>query len=502
MSASEDNGFIDITGDGGILKKVLKEGTGDFPTTGMELVTHYTGTLADGSKFDSSRDRGQHFKFPLGQGRVIKGWDTGFASMKKGEHAILRCRSDYAYGPTGNGKIPGGATLDFDVELFSFAPKKKEKWEMGPEEKLVEANKNKEEGTGLFKEKRFDEAVDCYEEAASFVADSSEVGAVELWVACKLNSAQCCISNKDYPRAAHFATEGLSKGNDNEKGLFRRGVARVHMGLLQEAQDDLKACLAINPENKAAQAELVKAKKAIADAKAKEKAVYGGIFGKTSLYDDKPLVEVPGASEDNPKVFFDITIGGEPAGRIVMLLYADTTPKTCRNFLQLCTGEAGTKDGVKLHYKGSSFHRVIKGFMIQGGDFTRGDGTGGRSIYGEKFADENFKVKHTQAGLLSMANAGPGTNGSQFFITSGPTPHLDGKHVVFGRVIEGFEDVFKKIENSPTGQQDRPSKEVIIADCGLLPSTKDVPASAHTDLSHGHSHSHAHEHEHGPDCGH
>jgi cyclophilin family peptidyl-prolyl cis-trans isomerase len=171
----------------------------------------------------------------------------------------------------------------------------------------------------------------------------------------------------------------------------------------------------------------------------------------------------------NPKVFFDITIGGEAIGRIVMLLYADVTPKTCKNFLQLCTGEAGTKDGVKLHYKGSGFHRVIKGFMIQGGDFTNHDGTGGRSIYGEKFADENFKVKHTQEGLLSMANAGVNTNGSQFFITSGPTPHLDGKHVVFGRVIEGFEDVFKKIENIQTRPGDKPEQDVIIADCGVLP---------------------------------
>ena len=475
MAEFAADGFIDITGDGGILKKILKEGAGDFPSAGMELVTHYTGTLADGSKFDSSRDRGQHFKFPLGQGRVIKGWDQGFASMKKGEHAILRCRSDYAYGPEGNGKIPGGATLDFDVELFSFAPKKKEKWEMSDAEKASEANKSKEEGTGLFKEKRFDEAVDCYEEAASFVEESNDVASVDLWVACKLNCAQCCLLNKDFPRAASFATEGLSKG-DNVKGLYRRAVARNHMGLHDEALDDLKACLARDPENKPAQVEQVKAKKAIADARKKEKAAYGGMFGKTDLYAEKPVVEVPGLAEDNPRVFFDITIGGEPVGRIVMLLYADTTPKTAKNFLQLCTGEAGTKDGVKLHYKGSGFHRVIKGFMIQGGDFTRGDGTGGVSIYGEKFADENFKVKHTSGGLLSMANAGPGTNGSQFFITSGPTPHLDNKHVVFGRVIEGYDTVFKQIEDGKCAPGDKPLKDVIIADCGVLPPKEKAAA--------------------------
>merc|ERR1719356_2192648 len=148
----------------------------------------------------------------------------------------------------------------------------------------------------------------------------------------------------------------------------------------------------------------------------------------------------------NPKVFFDMTIGGEAAGRITFELYADTVPKTAENFRCLCTGEKGKgRSGKALHFKGSTFHRVIPGFMCQGGDFTRGDGTGGESIYGEKFRDENFKHKHTGPGTLSMANAGPNTNGSQFFLCTTKTPHLDGKHVVFGRVVDGME-VVKAIE--------------------------------------------------------
>ena len=143
-------------------------------------------------------------------------------------------------------------------------------------------------------------------------------------------------------------------------------------------------------------------------------------------------------------------------------------PKTVENFRALCTGEKGMgKSGKPLHYKGSKFHRVIPQFMLQGGDFTRGDGTGGESIYGEKFDDENFKVKHTKPGLLSMANAGPGTNGSQFFITTSETPHLDGKHVVFGEVIEGYEDVVKAMEKFGSGGG-KTSKTLVIADCGVL----------------------------------
>ncbi len=258
---------------------------------------------------------------------------------------------------------------------------------------------------------------------------------------------------------------------------------------LSEARKDLEKAQRIDPSNTDVLKEVALLKRLELEERKREKAKYAGIFSKVSLYDDKPAYKRPGPNEF---VFFDISIGGnsgslvigfvyETVGRIVMEIYSSDLPKTAENFRALCTGEKGIgKQGKPLHFKGSSFHRVIQNFMIQGGDFTNGDGTGGESIYGEKFAgryrrsdrspssDEGFPFKHDRPYLLSMANSGPNTNGSQFFITTAVTSWLDGKHVVFGEVITGQSTVQEIEKIAKEEGTDKPLQPCIVEDCGQL----------------------------------
>ena len=346
---------------------------------------------------------------------------------------------------------------------------------------MEKASKLKDEGTREFTLKNHSAAAELYKKAAELVDEDEDDDdeplpdeEKDIYVKCWGNAAMCYVKTSSWSDVIYCCNKVLKKvpeeSKTNIKVLYRRGLAKMYIEEFKDAKADLMAAYEIDNKNKDVRKAIQELKTKMVEAKEKEKSTFGGIFGKVNMYDDKEGVVVPNSKGNNPHVFFDIAQGDEKLGRIVMQLYADVTPKTAENFRSLCTGEKGTGVmGKPLHYKGCTFHRVIKDFMIQGGDFTNGDGTGGESIYGEKFPDENFKVKHTRGGLLSMANAGPGTNGSQFFITSRETPHLDGTHVVFGHVVEGM-DVVRKIEDVPKNSSDKPDVDVVIEDCGQMPS--------------------------------
>lgn len=488
---SEDKKVVrthDISGDGQLVKEVLQEGTGDIPSAGDEVIAHYTGRLEDGTVFDSSVERGNTFNFPLGRGRVIKGWDQGFATMRVGEKAILSCAPDYAYGAGGSPPtIPPNATLKFEVELIDFNAKEKDIADMSVAERIEEAAKAKTKGSTHFTggnkiaaARSWQRAVDLVEdlwagdEEESTLTEEDTATVKTLLLSCNNNCAHVNLGMNRFADAYRCASRALEVDASNAKALYRRGLALLGAGPNQDckaALRDLVAAAKLEPKNKAIRKAAIRAKKAVAAEKARERKAFGGMFNAVgSMYDDKNDVEAPPQVDDpnNPRVFFDVTMGGEPLGRIEMELFHKVVPRTVENFRCLCTGEkgVGATTGKPLHYKGVPFHRVIDNFMLQSGDFSKRDGTGGESIYGSMFDDENFKLMHDQPGLLSMANRGPGTNGSQFFITTVPTPHLNGKHVVFGRVTSGM-DIVKTIEKCEK-EGSTPVKEVLIADCGQL----------------------------------
>jgi len=468
--------IFNLTEDNLLRKEIIKEGNLDeIPNIGDEIIVHYTGTLeSDGSKFDSSRDRGKEFKFVLGEERVIKGWEIGFQSMCRGEHAILTIDPKYGYGETGSGKIPPNATLKFDVELIDFGPMKKEKWEMNADEKITEASLLKDKGNNEYKNGNFQNACELYVEGVSYLeditfadqedlaqsssdddddddddaggkkdpktkskADEQRKQATALQTSLKLNAAQSFLKTKDYHQAIEMASNVLELDDNNVKALFRRGAAYSASGQFPNAKKDLKGAYEIEPKNKAVHQEMQLLKKRIQKSKQQEKKIYGKMFAKgVDIYDDKVGVQKIFGHDDHdkncPRVYFDVEIEGVGTNRLEFELYTDTVPKTAENFRCLCTGEKGMgKSGKPLHYQGSKFHRIIHGFMAQGGDFTNGDGTGGESIYGEKFEDENFISKHDIPGLLSSANAGPNTNGSQFV----PTPSISTSKYTRGQFL-------------------------------------------------------------------
>jgi len=275
---------IDISGDGGILKKIIREGTegANTPLKGAQVKVHYVGTLENGSKFDSSRDRGQFFEFKLGQGQVIKGWDQGVATMKRGELAILTCRSDYAYGDSGSPPtIPGKATLNFEVELFE--------WEdPDPDttpEKLTLALKRKELGNNLYKEGKYEDAISKYqlalkmfEQMWSLTDEEKKKVNADVKLPCLLNIAQCQLKVNDFSEAISSSNKALDIDKENVKAIFRRGQANLRSGNFLQARSDFTEALKLSPDMKDIRAELELLKKKEAEYKDREKNLFAKMF--------------------------------------------------------------------------------------------------------------------------------------------------------------------------------------------------------------------------------
>jgi len=309
----------------------------------------------------------------------------------------------------------------------------------------------KERAAALYKEQCYDKAKELWLESLVIMPSGQGGDLSRMQLSLHLNLAQVNLLLKKYEEVVTHASEALKLESESSKALFRRGVALDALGKVKDAANDLVKAARLEPRS----AEIRKKYEEV-----KKKALELQEVDEDERPPEHNLAELP-------RVFLDIAIGDAPPVRIVFVLYTDTVPKTAENFRQLCTGEheGRTARGKLFHYKGSVLHRMIPGLMVQGGDFENTNGTGGESIYGRRFPDESFRDKHTRRGLLAMANDGPNTNGSNFFVSLAAAEHLDKLHVIFGEVAEGME-LLDALEALPTDPECRPLTDCVIADCG------------------------------------
>ena len=469
----EKKDFVNVTDDGGVKKRIIKEGKGEQAAEGNEVKVNYIGRNGD-KIFDQTKEK--PFEFKIGAHTVIKGWEVGVKTMKVGEKAEFIFSPDYAYGKQKvSDLIPENSTLNFEIELLEAKGSKKEISDMEYEEKCAEGKRLKEEGVEKYKAGDYVGAREKWDEACKYVdryinkyADY-EKEACDLYQSLLTNLCNCCNKMKEYYAVIVYANKGLKVNEELPKLFYFRAIANAQTSEFDNARKDIESLekLLSDKEKENAGIQYIRdiIERREKETNSQRKKFSKGLFGHSLYKDKEPTKPIPPPTEQNPKnpvVFLDIKIGQKDKQRVEIELFNDKVPKTCDNFRCLCTGEK------KITYKGSIFHRVIKDFMIQGGDFENADGTGGKSIYGEKFEDENFYYAHSREGLLSMANSGKNTNGSQFFITLKETSWLDGKHVVFGRVIKGMEVVNEIGDLKTSGGDDKPEEDVVIENCGEL----------------------------------
>jgi len=333
--------------------------------------------------------------------------------------------------------------------------------------RLERACASKERGNLLIKDRQFGAAQGAYREALQEMAgvQSTDTKLLKarsgVRLSCLLNLSLCDLKVEEFHQAAKHATDALELDPGNCKALFRRGMARLSCGDAVGCQADLREALRIEPRNAEIRALLQECRDKLVESEEWSKSAFGGMFGKA------PVRRTPHRSLANlPMVWLDFQIGDNQPHRVRFALYADTVPRTAENFRSLCTGERGMgRCGQPLHFKNTLVHRVVRRSLIEAGDIENYDGTGGESIYGCRFPDEGFVDTHHSRGLLSMANRGPNTNGSKFFVTLRSLPQFDQKNVVFGEVV-GEAVILEQIEALETNYRDAPVTQVAIIDSG------------------------------------
>lgn len=444
------------------IQKAVLEPAPEFstntPTDGQMAEILYKCRTSDYTVVDENQNSEDPFEFEVGTSGIIQGLNIGIKTMKIGEKAVLKIPAELGYGETGSGKIGPNETLYFELELLNFFDKKKDKLQYTSEERLELAKSLKEEGTKAFVAGELSTAISKYDEALDMIDWEALPEVPEMKIALNNNLALIYLKQKKYDEAIKAAEKVLEQDKNNIKAFLRKAKAYRLKEMFEESIETLNAALEAFPNDTEAKKELTLVKTDQKKHLNKEKKLFSKIFSQAPLYEqEEDLTQDP----NNPRVFMDVKIGDKESQRLIFQIFKNIVPKTAENFITLCNNKESQT------YKNSIFHRLIKGFMLQGGDYENANGTGGKSIYGDKFADENFKVRHNKRGLLSMANAGPNTNGSQFFITFAPTPHLNDKHVVFGQLVEGF-DVLDQLESVETGEQDKPVVDISVVNCGSL----------------------------------
>jgi len=460
----ESSPFIEVVP--GVQKKILVEGFGELPKGQYETVVHFSGKLPNGYVFDSSIKACKPFKFQLSGNQVIKGWDIGVMTMKRGEKALFHIHNSLAYGIWGSApSIPPNTDLDYEIEVLDFYESKMPPYEFGIEERVKKALELKEEGNKFYKSGRPSIASYTYQEALKFIEDIDFPDKQNLLTTLQSNVCVVANANKYWDETVKFASMIISRIKDHSKARYLRGIAYFNLNVFDDSVVDLNFSLMANPNDEKIKKEYLEAKAKLEQSKMKNKKIFKNVFGEES-----ELVKAQSEQKEEKKhgrVFMMIKKGIEEPKRVEFELFADKLPLTCHNFMAISAGHPQMKDK-KLSYRNTNFFKLTKGFILQGGDIEKNDGSGGESVYGKKFDDEGFFFSHDQAGILSMANNGKNSNNSQFFITLNECKWLDKTHVAFGKVISGMEHI-KKIEETVEMKGGKLSEEIVIVDCGIIP---------------------------------